>query len=509
MAISDKLTYLNTTKTLIREGLNNLGASLTSNDTFRSYVNVLNDLYDYLPKVTGSGTNVTLNDTKKGLMKITLDPSELSQSSTPSSSSPQDIHTISGSNKAVVNGKNLIQSMAKVGNTAYFNGYNSQELYPFSAGTYTLSYKNTNTTALYLKVSSGTQQSLGTNKTITFTANENFQLWFYRSGLTIEEFSEVQLEVGSTATTYEPYTSQEADIDLDTIEYCKIGNYEDKFIRNSGKNLLDITNWEGAYITPTGSITTDSSKINALFDGYIKAKPNTNYILSCNTALTFLSIGEYDTNKTFIQRDRTSNTTSNAITTTATTEYLRVTINYNNSSTITQNVLERIELMLEQGNARTSYEPYGNGTWYIKKNIGKVVLDGSESTWNGTDPFFVRLTTKGISNEIMGMSNYFLGTSNDNRATGSNIIYFDGDLCYIRHTTFSDLATFRTWLGTHNTDVYYVMASPTYTPITGTLAEQLENIYQKLLSYDGQTNISQVNNDLAFIINSSALQDLS
>lgn len=98
MAISDKLTYLNTTKTLIREGLNNLGAGLTSNDTFRSYVNVLNDLYDYLPKVTGSGTNVTLNDTKKGLMKITLDPSELSQSSTPSPSSPQDIHTISGDN---------------------------------------------------------------------------------------------------------------------------------------------------------------------------------------------------------------------------------------------------------------------------------------------------------------------------------------------------------------------------------------------------------------------------
>ena len=34
-------------------------------------------------------------------------------------------------------------------------------------------------------------------------------------------------------TNYEPYTSQEADIDLDTLEYCKIGTYEDKFIRSN------------------------------------------------------------------------------------------------------------------------------------------------------------------------------------------------------------------------------------------------------------------------------------
>ena len=73
--------------------------------------------------------------------------------------------------------------------------------------------------------------------------------------------------------------------------------------------------------------------------------------------------------------------------------------------------------------------------------------------------------------------------------------------------TFGVLGTedLQTWLGTHNLIVYYQVETPTYTKITGELANQLEQVYKGMLSYDGVTNISQVNNDLAFVISASGI----
>lgn len=45
MATIDKLNYVNATKELIRVALNDLGADITEEDTFRSYVSKINDLY--------------------------------------------------------------------------------------------------------------------------------------------------------------------------------------------------------------------------------------------------------------------------------------------------------------------------------------------------------------------------------------------------------------------------------------------------------------------------------
>lgn len=46
MATIDKLNYLNATKGLIRVALNDLGAEITEEDTFRSYVDKINDIYE-------------------------------------------------------------------------------------------------------------------------------------------------------------------------------------------------------------------------------------------------------------------------------------------------------------------------------------------------------------------------------------------------------------------------------------------------------------------------------
>lgn len=50
MATVDKLNYLDDTKDLIKDALNDLGAEITDNDTFRSYVDKINELYNDYPQ---------------------------------------------------------------------------------------------------------------------------------------------------------------------------------------------------------------------------------------------------------------------------------------------------------------------------------------------------------------------------------------------------------------------------------------------------------------------------
>ena len=74
---------------------------------------------------------------------------------------------------------------------------------------------------------------------------------------------------------------------------------------------------------------------------------------------------------------------------------------------------------------------------------------------------------------------------------------------------FDTLEKLKTWLSTHNLIVYYQYATPYLSLIEDTtLIEQLDKI-EEAMSKQGQTNISQENNDLPFKITASALKDLT
>lgn len=167
-----------------------------------------------------------------------------------------------------------------------------------------------------------------------------------------------------------------------------------------------------------------------------------------------------------------------------------------------------------------TYQDYfykDNGNWYLHKEIGKVVLDGSETDWryNSNNALFVHnITSIGKfagANVVPDIKcNYFMPNT-------FNILYSEeadygisngsssADVITIRNKDITSVANFQTWLSTHNTDVYYVLATPTYTKITGTLAEQLEAVW-RAYSYKGTTNISQVNDDLPFNLDITALE---
>ena len=171
-----------------------------------------------------------------------------------------------------------------------------------------------------------------------------------------------------------------------------------------------------------------------------------------------------------------------------------------------------------------TYQDYiykDNGSWYLHKEIGKVVLDGSE-IWSrsgaSTSSSFVgalNLPYSGISNKFgTGSSwlcdkftygslgvDYKFNAYNGDATTGYQFFALT-----IPTTMASDLSSFKTWLETNKPIVYYVLATPTNTLIEDTtLIEQLEAI-KNAVSYEGQTNISHDSNDAPFLVDVSALQ---
>ena len=87
--------------------------------------------------------------------------------------------------------------------------------------------------------------------------------------------------------------------------------------------------------------------------------------------------------------------------------------------------------------------------------------------------------------------------------TTSGIIHI-----YMTTSQYADITTFNQFTSSNEVYVYYAMATPTYTQITGTLETQLENVYKNMLSQKVQTNISQVNNDLSFNLSVQAIEEI-
>lgn len=163
-----------------------------------------------------------------------------------------------------------------------------------------------------------------------------------------------------------------------------------------------------------------------------------------------------------------------------------------------------------------------NGKWFLHKEIGKVVFDGSESWAINTsytyNVFYRTLDNYArISSTQTTYCEYYKGIENTagivdfgnnyNNSIGVRTANDNIKDIYISNNSITSASDFKTWLSTHNTVVYYVLATPTYTEITdSTLINQLETVKR---SYNGQTNISQVNNDKPFILDVTALKELT
>jgi hypothetical protein len=155
------------------------------------------------------------------------------------------------------------------------------------------------------------------------------------------------------------------------------------------------------------------------------------------------------------------------------------------------------------------------GKWYLRKNIIKLIFNGTEYWTTRTTSGGLTLYELGVQGsnlystilEYIGLSNQYIETpylTEDNTFRIQN-----GNVLAIHNDTIGSLENFENALQSNNLIVYYPLATPTNEKFNDTIQVQLEDIYNNMLSYEGQTNISQENADLPFNITSTAIKDLN
>lgn len=132
-------------------------------------------------------------------------------------------------------------------------------------------------------------------------------------------------------------------------------------------------------------------------------------------------------------------------------------------------------------------------TWYIRRAIGKAVLDGTEDNWSWADTtrYTVKISNIGARTGLCDNFTYqnYTGASTTTAPSfdvSSNLasIGFYSD-------TITSLNNFKTWLGSHPTTVYYALATPTDEEITDQdLIDALDEFYEQAHSYKGRTHIT-------------------
>lgn len=518
--ISEKLTYLNTTKQNIKQAINNLGGDITNETTFRQYANVLNDIYDNLPKVSDTGTNVSLSPTLKGRLGIVPKGNTL-QDGEPTPETPVEIQSATGTQNVVVSGKNLMP----------YNTYDANDNRVLStpnlilnSGTYTISFDleskslGSNSSysvvmGVYFEDSTATDITLLTVDSSTTLGRKNVKFMLNKN---VVSNNQANIRIGLT------YYNNGARVILNNIKITK-EEPQEVDIELSSRNLFDINNQT---IKQDYAKDNNGNEIYSLggnyTTSYTQVKPNTVYTFSYSLSSQVARIYYYTKDKTWISRtDNIKNSNNNYTFTTPNNCYyiqFQNVINFTMSNNI----------QLEEGTTATSYTPYYNYTpnkigdyedyidgtpdnWVLYKNIGKVVLDGSENWIELTGVSYKTYYVDSLINATRTndtapyYSDYFASITNNQRYVNNSFFINSNNRIIISYNDITTVANFKTWLSTHNTELLYVLATETTETITDTnLVSQLNELYY-LQSNNDTTNID-VTGNLPMRITASAIK---
>lgn len=300
-------------------------------------------------------------------------------------------------------------------------------------------------------------------------------------------------------------------------ELCKIGDYQDSFIKGTGKNLLKIptsvsktfngitykVNDDGS-VTIKGTATTGSG-FTVDLDNPIELDGRYTMSLKC------VGTTNANANQQWLLRaaDNTSifSPTIGSNTTKSQSDNRNITATKLEIATAANAIIDMtVYPQLEKNNTYTEWEPYGaKGKWLLHKEIEKVVFDGSENwqQWSTTESisrYALNMSStikKPSSNETPGaiLADCFstrTGTQTYQANVGISIMASGYLAIYDGLST--TLSAWKTYLSNNNVTVYYVLDTPTSTLITDTnLIKQLNNLYSMELPY-GTTYIESQGN---------------
>lgn len=155
-----------------------------------------------------------------------------------------------------------------------------------------------------------------------------------------------------------------------------------------------------------------------------------------------------------------------------------------------------------------NYQDYiykNNGTWYLHKETYKVSADYSAGGYNsGNNWFYYSIMNNNLPTPVSGaeiISDYFVSSTrpymeSNKNANGLVALSTTTDII-MRNTAYTTEASYEAWLASAAPVFYYPLATPTDTPITGALLNDL-NAFDQATSYQGNTyiTVSSVSPDL-------------
>lgn len=524
MSISSRITEIEQHIGNAYDKIEDLGIDLTDVDkNIDNISTMLENVWNEYPKVSASDVEeASLNGTKKGRMNIDL-KGNTEQDGEPTPESPVPIKNVTGQANVKIQNKNLV-SINEFTNTSVtsstiqeFTNFKIGQTITFSAKLDFGSSSKSGRIRFNITHNDGTSETyIGTlvsgtgvqTSTATFTVTDNVDKIFlqYQANNVGIRYYDFQVEYGSTATTYVAHQEQNYPFSL------------------KSKNLFDIENlnFNNGYYDNNGNFISNNN--NGAFD-FIKVKPNTNYIFSLSSNVYNISIVEFNNLKTFIKRNQLSNVDKNEVLLDSETNYIRITINLNNVPTVTKEKVKALNPQLEEGTTATAYEPYydikamqgttlqDDGIHQKRKqfvlteekinqlypslstfyNIQCISIDKRNLGWKPDWHFGVCLIDR--YKEIKNTSTIARGQF----ATNLQLYYLN-----IFDDRFTDLATAKELLV--GTIIEIEQAEEEIIPYNETQQAQY-NAIKKAQGYNDQTNISQTNDELPFILDIKALKN--
>ena len=426
----------------------------------------------------------------------------------------------------------------------YGSGTDDGNYLEIPRGTYTLSYFNSN--CLWLAREKTAGAVVGNSSILSLLSERDCQ--FYGFSIRVEPNKTInnateypQLVLGSTTKPYEPFVGGQASPSPDYPQdihvlkgsnAIKISNKNKIKISTTNRTLsgVTITNNNNEDVTLNGTATATSGGLSLL-------SSNTDYpIADLPRILTFCvkdslptgvelamaygtSTGGWISNIIVLNPNKKmesislTNIPSNA-------EFVRFNFTVQ-SGTVLNNVVVKPMILDGIYTATTlpEYEPHkeitktltlpsglemckaddckdefvkdlSTGKWYKDEKISKVIFDGTETFVDQSNgAYATNISDKYSRYGTDGLlcSHYSLRTG----TTTSNYFGIDNDTTRVRFWNVGKtLSDFKTWLSTHNVELYYQLATPQLIEITDeTLIEELDELLE-IRTYFGQTNIT-------------------
>lgn len=518
------------------------------------------DLYFFIASNEADTATITLDNimlnsgsTRKNFEKYT------GGKASPNPDFPQDVNNVSGDNVVRISNKNLYDKDDSnlIMNNVYINatGFvltsaNNMKTIcmPCRANTtYTVSKTlssrfvigTASSNTIGISMTAGRTNASGTQVSVSSGANDKYLFIFYYHGTadtkTEQEIrNSIQVEIGSTATTYTTHQGNNFSIDL-PVENKLPYPYVDTTKTNNGITYTDLGDGR---IKINGTATANSafkllgeaSSQVAIPGNYVYGGVNSNVrvrAMNRTSSGTYTTLGSSIGSSTKIDKSTYS------------TGYVEISIA---SGTTVNNLIITPMLSDNEVNAFTpynenpielckigTYQDYifkKDGKWWKHNEVGKMTFNGSENWYtvstnqSGKYRAQFNLTNAVSGNVVKPSSNanvgillcdYYTtimaGTQGTYGANEGISLDVSGYVqSYNDDYNTNDISLYKTWLASNNMTIYWVYATPieeeiTYTP----LIRQLDELYNSGL-YDN-TNISQDNSSEAFILDLEACKN--